>query len=168
MAQISEKMAATSEEDSDDRCSIYQVDTTVPKTDDTSIPVYTFRMWFLGMVACVLLAFVNQFFWYRREPLSISAIAAQIAVVPLGHLMATALTKRVFLRGSRFEFTLNPGPFNVKEHVMITMLANAGASTVYATHILSSVKLFYKKSFGFMPAIIVMMTTQVTFFFFFF
>ncbi|KAK4489762.1 hypothetical protein RD792_000399 [Penstemon davidsonii] len=148
-------------EQSDDHCPVKQVDITVPKTDDPTMPVYTFRMWFLGITACVLLAFVNQFFWYRTEPLGISSISAQIAVVPLGHLMARTITKRAFFKGTRFEFTMNPGPFNMKEHVMITMLANAGAGSVYATHILSSVKLYYKRSLGFIPALLVMLTTQM-------
>ncbi|XP_075486129.1 oligopeptide transporter 6-like [Primulina tabacum] len=144
-----------------EECQIKQVDLTVPKTDDPGMPVYTFRMWFLGIIACLLLSFVNQFFWYRTEPLNITSISAQIAVVPLGHLMAKTVTKRVFFKGTRFEYTLNPGPFNVKEHVMITMLANAGAGSVYATHILSAIKLYYKKSLGFIPAFILMMTTQL-------
>ncbi|XP_051142762.1 oligopeptide transporter 7 [Andrographis paniculata] len=156
-------MAIISEDDSasDEYCPIKQVDMTVPKTDDPTVPVYTFRMWLLGIVSCVLLSFANQFFWYRKEPLSISSISAQIAVVPLGHLMAKTITRRVFLKGTKLEFSLNPGPFNIKEHVMITMLANSGAGSVYATHILSAVKLYYKKPLGFVPAFIVMMTTQL-------
>ena len=91
----------------------------------------------------------------------ISSISAQIVVVPLGHLMARTLPKRVFFQGSRWEFSLNPGPFNVKEHVLITIFANSGAGTVYATHILSSVKLYYKRKLTLLPAFIVMLTTQV-------
>ncbi|KAA8533571.1 hypothetical protein F0562_030995 [Nyssa sinensis] len=140
---------------------IRQVDLTVPKTDDPSMPVLTFRMWVLGIAACVVLSFVNQFFWYRTEPLSISSIAAQIAVVPLGHLMARTITDRVFFKGSWYQFTLNPGPFNMKEHVLITIFANSGAGSVYATHILSAVKLLYKRKLSFLPAFLVMITTQV-------
>ncbi|KAH6838204.1 oligopeptide transporter 9 [Perilla frutescens var. hirtella] len=154
-------MEISSSSDENECCSVKQVEMTVPKTDDPTIPVYTFRMWFLGIVSCLFLAFVNQFFWYRREPLSISSIAAQIAVVPLGHLMARTVTDRVFFQGTRFAFTLNPGPFNIKEHVLITMLANSGAGSVYATHVLSAVKLYYKKALGFIPALIIMMTTQL-------
>ncbi|KAL3653674.1 oligopeptide transporter 6 [Castilleja foliolosa] len=161
MANEKKKDWAIDGETDPDRCPIKQVDLTVPKTDDPTLQVYTFRMWLLGITTCVLLSFVNQFFWYRTEPLNVGSISAQIAVVPLGHLMARLVTKRVFWKGTRFEFTLNPGPFNVKEHVMITMLANAGAGSVYATHILSAVKLYYKKSLGFIPAFLVMMTTQL-------
>ncbi|RWR87641.1 oligopeptide transporter 7-like protein [Cinnamomum micranthum f. kanehirae] len=140
---------------------IEQVALTVPTTDDPTIPVLTFRMWVLGTLSCVLLSFLNQFFWYRTEPLSITAISAQIAVVPLGRLMASWLPKRVFFKDSRWEFSLNPGPFNVKEHVLITIFANSGAGTVYAIHIVTAVKIFYKKTMTFFVAFLVVLTTQV-------
>lgn len=144
-------------------CSVKQVELTVPKTDDPSMPCVTFRMWVLGVLSCGILAFVNQFFWYRTQPLTITAISAQIAVVPLGHLMAKTLPHRVFFKGSLFEFSMNPGPFNVKEHVLITIFANSGAGTVYATHILTAVKLLYKRKLTIIPAFLVMLTTQVLF-----
>ncbi|KAL5557548.1 hypothetical protein UlMin_039784 [Ulmus minor] len=81
--------------------------------------------------------------------MSITSISAQIAVVPLGHLMAAMITGRVFFEGKKGEFTLNPGPFNVKEHVLITIFANSGAGTVYAIHIVSAVKIFYHKNLSF-------------------
>lgn len=146
-----------------EECPIKQVDVTVPKTDDPTMPAVTFRMWVLGVAACVILSFVNQFFWYRKQPLSVSSISAQIAVVPIGHFMARVLPKRAFFEGTRFEFTMNPGPFNIKEHVLITIFANSGAGSVYAAHILSAVKLYYKRSLTILPALLVMLTTQVLF-----
>ncbi|KAI8032090.1 Oligopeptide transporter 7 [Camellia lanceoleosa] len=140
---------------------IEQVALTVPVADDQTLPVVTFRMWTLGTLACVLLSFLNQFFWYRKEPLSITSISAQIAVVPLGHLMASTITNRVFFKGRKFEFTLNPGPFNVKEHVLITIFANSGAGNVYAIHVVSAVKVFYRKNLTFFVSLIVVITTQV-------
>ncbi|CAN1250959.1 Oligopeptide transporter 6 [Linum perenne] len=148
-------------ESKEPKCVIPQVDVTVPKTDDPTLPVMTFRMWVLGVASCVLLSFANQFFWYRTQPLSITAISAQIAVVPIGHLMAKVLPTRALFAGTKWEFTLNPGPFNIKEHVLITIFANCGAGTVYATHILSAVKLYYKRQMTFVPSLLVMITTQV-------
>ncbi|KAL2921758.1 Oligopeptide transporter 6 [Bienertia sinuspersici] len=163
---VAERMDSSSsmkveEEEEEIECSIKQVNLTVPKTDDPNMPVLTFRMWFLGLVSCILLSFVNQFMWYRQNPMIISSISAQIAVVPIGHLMANCITKRVFFEGSKWQFTLNPGPFNVKEHVLITIFANAGAGSVYATHILSAVKLFYKRKLSLLPAVLIMFTTQL-------
>lgn len=134
---------------------------TVPVTDDPTIPVLTFRMWVLGTASCALLSFLNQFFWYRTEPLSITSISAQIAVVPLGHFMAATVTDRVFFRGSRWEFTLNPGPFNMKEHVLITIFANSGAGSVYAIHVVTVVKIFYRQHMTFFVSLLVILTTQV-------
>ncbi|RDX76911.1 Oligopeptide transporter 7, partial [Mucuna pruriens] len=140
---------------------IKQVALTVPTRDDPSLPVLTFRMWVLGTLSCVLLSFLNQFFWYRTEPLTITAISAQIAVVPLGQFMAATITKRIFFRGTRWEFTLNPGPFNVKEHVLVTIFANSGAGTVYAIHVVTAVKIFYHKHISFFVSFLVVITTQV-------
>ncbi|KAL5145694.1 Oligopeptide transporter 6 [Glycine soja] len=148
-------------ESEEEECPVKQVELTVPKTDDPTMQLLTFRMWVLGVLSCVLLSFVNQFFWYRTQPLIVTSISAQIAVVPIGHFMARTLPTRVFFKDSRFEFSLNRGPFNIKEHVLITIFANSGAGTVYATHILSAVKLMYKRRLDFLPALLVMLTTQI-------
>ena len=153
------------EQEQEENSPVKQVALTVPITDDPSLPVLTFRMWVLGALSCVLLSFLNQFFWYRTEPLTITAISAQIAVVPLGRLMAAHITDHAFFKGTRWEFTLNPGPFNVKEHVLITIFANSGAGTVYAIHIVTVVKVFYKKHITFFVSFLVIITTQVSSFF---
>ncbi|MED6200023.1 oligopeptide transporter 4 [Stylosanthes scabra] len=106
---------------------IEEVRLTVTNTDDPSQPVWTFRMWSLGLLSCCLLSFLNQFFAYRTEPLVISQITVQVATLPIGQLMAAVLPKTKFGIGSR-KFSLNPGPFNMKEHVLITIFANAGSA----------------------------------------
>jgi len=62
--------------------------------------------------------------------------------------MARVLPTRVFFKDTWFEFPMNRGPFNIKEHVLITIIANAGAGSVYATYILSVAKL------SFLPALL--------------
>ncbi|CAL5204095.1 unnamed protein product [Lathyrus oleraceus] len=156
-----ESKKSVTEMNEDEECPVKQVELTVSKTDDPTLPVVTFRMWVLGILSCVVLSFVNQFFWYRTQPLSVTSISAQIAVVPLGHFMARVLPTRVFFKDTWFEFSMNRGPFNIKEHVLITIFANSGAGSVYATHILSAVKLMYKRKLSFLPALLLMLTTQV-------
>lgn len=112
--------------DSDDLSPVEEVRLTVPITDDPTIPVWTFRMWFLGILSWVVLSFLNQFFSYRKEPLVITQITVQVASLPIGRFLASALPTRTFHIpgfGSR-QFSLNPGPF---KHVLITIFANAGA-----------------------------------------
>lgn len=151
----------------DDVSPIEQVRLTVANTDDPTLPVWTFRMWFLGLISCSLLAFLNQFFSYRTEPLIISQITVQIASLPIGRSMAAVLPKTKFKIpgfGSR-TFSLNPGPFNIKEHVLISIFANAGSAfgsgSAYAVGIVTIIKAFYGRSISFLAGWLLITTTQV-------
>ncbi|KAF2323886.1 hypothetical protein GH714_003700 [Hevea brasiliensis] len=126
-----------------------------------------FQMWFLGLFSCCLLSFLNQFFAYRTEPLIITQITVQVATLPIGRFMAAVLPKRKFNIpgfGAR-EFCLNPGPFNVKEHVLITIFANAGsafgAGSAYAVGIVNIIKAFYGRNISFFSSWILIISTQV-------
>ena len=145
-----------------DDCPIEEVRLTVPITDDPTLPALTFRTWFLGLISCALLAFCNQFFGYRQNPLYISSLSVQIVVLPLGRLMAACLPRKVVgIKGTRWSFSLNPGPFNLKEHVLITIFANTGSNSVYAVGIITIVKAFYHRDIHPLAAMLLTQTTQV-------
>ncbi|KAK9152369.1 hypothetical protein Syun_010678 [Stephania yunnanensis] len=140
---------------------IDQVRLTVPTTDDPTLPALTFRTWVLGIISCFALAFLNQFFGYRRLPLYISSVSAQIVVLPLGQLMAATLpTQKLRLPGMKWSFSMNPGPFNIKEHVLITIFAGTGSNSVYAVNIITIVKAFYFRPIYPMAAFLLSLTTQ--------
>ncbi|KAK1269351.1 Oligopeptide transporter 5 [Acorus gramineus] len=142
---------------------VEEVRITVPITDDPTLPVLTFRTWTLGISSCIILSFVNQFFNYRQNFLSITASCAQIIVLPIGRLMAATLPTRsitVPFTGG-WSFSLNPGPFNMKEHVLITIFANAGAGGVYAVNIITIVKAFYHRSLHPVAAMMLTQSTQM-------
>lgn len=146
---------------------VEEVRLTVSNKDDPTLPVWTFRMWFLGLLSCVLLSFLNTFFSYRTEPLIISMISVQVATLPIGRFMAAVLPKSKFRIpgfGSR-EFSLNPRPFNMKEHVLISIFANAGAAfgggSAYAVGIVDIVRAFYQRKISFLASWILVITTQV-------
>lgn len=152
------------EEEEEDESSIEQVRLTVSNEDDPSLPVWTFRMWFLGLLSCAMLSFLNTFFSYRAEPLVISMITVQVATLPIGRLMARVLPKRKFMIKS-WEFSLNPGPFNMKEHVLISIFANAGSAfgngPAYAVGIVDIIKAFYFRNITFLAGWILVVATQV-------
>ncbi|THG11367.1 hypothetical protein TEA_018869 [Camellia sinensis var. sinensis] len=159
-ADVSEETEAEPEE----RCRVEEVALVVPETDDPSLPVMTFRAWFLGITSCTLLIFLNTFFIYRTQPLTISAILMQIAVLPIGKFMASTLPTRNFnLFGWSFSF--NPGPFNMKEHVIITVMANCGVSfgggDAYSIGAITTMKAYYKQSLSFLCALLIVLTTQI-------
>lgn len=141
---------------------------TVPITDDPSQPALTFRTWVLGLLSCVILAFVNQFFSYRQNQLTISSVSAQILSLPAGKLMAATLPKKsIRVPFTKWSFSLNPGPFTLKEHVLITIFASSGSSGVYAINIITIVKAFYHRSIHPFAAYLLAITTQVTIYVFF-
>ena len=54
-------------------------------------------------------------------------LVAQLLTFPLGRLVARFLP-RVRILGH----SLNPGPFTIKEHVVVTIMAGVGAASAYA------------------------------------
>ncbi|XVE49429.1 hypothetical protein DITRI_Ditri01bG0081700 [Diplodiscus trichospermus] len=158
---------ASTDDDNEELSPIEEVRLTVTSTDDPTLPVWTFRMWYLGLTSCALLSSLNQFFSYRSEPLVITQITVQVATVYMGQLMANVLPKTKFKLpglGSR-EFSLNPGPFNMKEHVLISIFANAGSAfgsgSAYAVGIFTIIKAFYRRSISFLAVWLLIITTQV-------
>ncbi|TYH14848.1 hypothetical protein ES288_A06G253700v1 [Gossypium darwinii] len=142
---------------------VEQVRLTVPIVDDPTLPCLTFRTWVLGIASCAALSFLNQFFHYRQNSLHISSLTAQILVLPLGNLMATYLPNRtlVLFPSTKWSFSLNPGPFNIKEHVLITIFANSGSTNVYAVNIITIVKAFYHGQIHPFAALLLAHTTQM-------
>ncbi|KEI39260.1 uncharacterized protein L969DRAFT_82123 [Mixia osmundae IAM 14324] len=119
-----------------------EVRSVVPDSDDPNIPVGTFRAYAIGLTFAVFGTAVNVFFSARNPSIALNTFTAQILSYPIGCGMAASLPTRVWsIFGWRF--TLNPGPFNSKEHMLITIMANVsfGGLGGYATDILFVQKL---------------------------
>ncbi|UKZ81465.1 hypothetical protein TrVFT333_009237 [Trichoderma virens FT-333] len=111
--------------------SVYrEIRATFSNVDDPDTPCGTVRAWVIGLVWAAGLAGLNQFFAPRNPTLTVSVYIAQLFCFPMGRFCAATLPTTVFLRGTRFEFSLNPGPFSIKEHMLITIMANASSGSV--------------------------------------
>ncbi|PHT44300.1 hypothetical protein CQW23_18325 [Capsicum baccatum] len=80
--------------------------------------------------------------------------------------MAATLPKNNFALFGRWgSFSLNPGPFNIKEHVVITVMANCGVSIgggdAYSIGAITVMRAYYKQSVGFLCSLIIVLTTQL-------
>jgi hypothetical protein len=116
-----------------------EVAANVSNQDNPMLPCLTFRSCILGLLFTCILAFVNQFFTYRTMPIFLSMIVAQLLSYPLGRAMASLLPRRTFmLFGGRWRFSFNPGPFSVKEHCIISIMANTASVRI---------KIFYLSDF---------------------
>ncbi|KAK2614917.1 hypothetical protein N8I77_001706 [Diaporthe amygdali] len=107
----------------------------VPETDDSAMPVNTFRAWFLGIVFVFLGAGVNQFFGLRYPGVHIVSLVAELIAYPIG----------VFLAHLMPISRLNPDRhFNIKEHALVTIMSNVsfGFGSADATNIIQAAKLY--------------------------
>ncbi|KAI7901113.1 OPT family small oligopeptide transporter [Cokeromyces recurvatus] len=145
-----EKSSGVYVEDEEDS-PIEEVRAVVSNKDDPTLPVYTFRMWFLGVIFTCVISFINQFFWFRKNALSVGSFVIQLISFPIGKLLEKVIPK------SRF---FNPGPFNIKEHILITTMAGTSASTAYAVDIFTIQRLFYGQNLGWGGGLLLIMTTQ--------
>jgi OPT family small oligopeptide transporter len=133
-----------------------EVRAAVANTDDTTIPVGTFRAWFIGILWAILIPGLNQFFFFRFPSVTIGGIVAQLVSFPLLRLWA-----RVVPRVKVFGVSLNPGPFSIKEHVIITIMATVGAGSAYATDIVAVQRVYYNQTYNFSYQWLVVMSTQL-------
>lgn len=90
---------------------------------DEDLPVLTIRMWILAFGFGSVIAGVDAFFLMRYPSVSVSAIVGQFLCFPLGQLWY-----RVVPQWKIWNISLNPGPFNKKEHACITMFINVVVS----------------------------------------
>ncbi|KAG0211422.1 hypothetical protein BGX28_007914 [Mortierella sp. GBA30] len=145
----------------EDDSPIEEVRVTISNTDDPLMPCNTFRMWFLGLVFTAAVSFVNQFFYLRQTQISIGYSVVALVSLPLGHFMARILpTQQMNLFG--WKFSLNPGPFSIKEHILIGTMTAVNTSTAYAVDIVILQKLFYNSEKPFIAGLLLVFTTQVT------
>lgn len=105
------------------------VDAVVSRTDDPNLPALTFRVWFLGIIFGVALAFVNTLFTFRTNIFVLSPFIGVLLSYPAGVLMSKILPTTPIAG-----FTLNPGRFNQKEHALIFVFCSACTSPAYALY----------------------------------
>ncbi|KAK0520421.1 hypothetical protein OC834_007044 [Tilletia horrida] len=141
--------------------SIYpEVRAAVSNVDDPTMPVNTVRMWFMALIFTMLLTGLNQFFSFRYPSVRVSPLVIQLLAYPVGVGLAKILPKRMW-KTPLGSFTLNPGPFNVKEHAMIVICANVNSSPNSATSVLAVQKFTYQQDFGAAYQILFVLSSQL-------
>ncbi|KAF2467181.1 small oligopeptide transporter [Lindgomyces ingoldianus] len=126
---------------------------------DQDLPANTIRAWVLGLILSVFGAAVNTLFSLRNPVIGLGVIVAQLMAYVLGNTWARFVPSK---QHQTFGITwnLNPGPFNVKEHAIIVVMANVSFGTAYATDIILAQKVFYKQDFGIAFQLLLTITTS--------
>ena len=106
-----------------------EVRASVSNIDDPEMPCVTFRSISIGLLFVAACSMANSFFQLRYPSPYISPILVQIVAYPIGKLLARILpitewsTPRWMVRlGASETMSLNPGPFNIKEHSVIIIV----------------------------------------------
>jgi hypothetical protein len=86
----------------------------------------------------------------------VGKIAARFAPISVYHL-PTWMPGRL----SGAPWTLNDGPFNVKEHALIVIMANVGVSQAYGLHLIVAGELFYGRALGFGFGLLLVLCSQL-------
>ncbi|KLP01799.1 Uncharacterized protein LW94_2779 [Fusarium fujikuroi] len=118
---------------------------------DEDLPCNTVRAWAIGLMLVTLGASMNTLFSLRQPSISIGPLIAQIVAWPMGHGWSKFVSNREF-NTFGITWTLNPGPFNIKEHAIIVVMASVSFSVAYATDIILAQVVFYKQDFEVYPA----------------
>ncbi|KAL2795049.1 OPT oligopeptide transporter protein-domain-containing protein [Aspergillus keveii] len=112
-----------------------EVRAVVRPVDDTEMVVNTVRMWTIGILFTIIGSGLNQFFSLRQPSVTISALVAQLVAYPIGCAWARWMPLG----------WLNPDrSFNIKEHALITIMANVSFGSAAATQIIEAMVKFYK------------------------
>lgn len=135
-----------------------EVRSSVPP-EDIPMPVDTIRAWCIGAITCTIVAACNVLLGLRRSPITINATVVQLISYPMGCAWAKFVPEKKFRLLGR-EIQLNPGPFNVKEHTIITMMTAAGSIPSYAIDILLAQEIFYQQYFKWGFQILLIISTQ--------
>ncbi|KAA1468341.1 small oligopeptide transporter [Dentipellis sp. KUC8613] len=130
--------------DLDDESPYPEVRSAVANTDDPSIPVSTIRTWVIGLAWAIIIPGLNQFFFFRFPAVNVTGIVAQLLSFPIGRAWAAYVP-----RWRIFGYSLNPGPFTVKEHVLVT------------TDIIAVQRVYYDQKYNFIYQWMVVMSTQL-------
>lgn len=94
--------------------------------DDVNMSAETFRAYVIGVFFTLLASAVSNVCELREQPLVVDSSVVQLVALPIGRWWGRYIPDKRIGFG-KWSFRLNPGPFTVKEHALITAMANVGA-----------------------------------------
>ncbi|TFK90092.1 OPT oligopeptide transporter [Polyporus arcularius HHB13444] len=105
--------------------------------DDPGLPVLTFRTVFLGVGLSAFTSVLSTIYTFKPQNASVSQLFCLIIAYMLGTAMhCTSPSAGVFKY-------LNPGPFNIKEHTAIVIMASTASNVAVAMECIAALDLFY-------------------------
>ncbi|KAJ3717209.1 OPT oligopeptide transporter [Lentinula guzmanii] len=133
--------------------------------DDPTLPVWTLRLWFLSIGLSCFGAVLSEIFAFRPQTVYVSQLFLQTAAFILGKIMEELLpgplNPRLPTRNNAFWRFINPGRFNIKEHVGIVIMSAAATHGALAINIFAADDLFYNTTMNPAVAIFTLLGSQL-------
>lgn len=117
-------------------------------TQDYEGQAFTLRMWVLSVVLGTVIAGVDAFFQLRFPTVHIGPIVAQVVAYPLGEAWTYVVPAWTVPLPFGLLFSLNPGPFNQKEHACVYLFANYITTAGLVNNNVTEQFKYFKKDIG--------------------
>lgn len=118
----------------DTKFSLDYISALLSQTDDPSTPALTIRSVSLGVLWGFFMAALNIVGTFRDIPLVIPTSLASILTYPMGIFLARILPSHSLI---------NPGPFSIKEHVLVYIIASSAGARPYGINNVIGQKLLF-------------------------
>ncbi|KAL6251444.1 hypothetical protein RBB50_001653 [Rhinocladiella similis] len=129
---------------------------TIHLDDDPSLPSITIRSVFLGVGFSVFGGVLSGIYYFKPQTVTLTPVLLAILSYIVGEAMATMIPRK-----GRIGMLLNPHPFNVKEHLAVTIMANAASTSALGIEIISAERLYYNKRLGGAVSIFLLLSSQL-------
>ncbi|KAH9915092.1 OPT oligopeptide transporter [Fomitopsis serialis] len=135
--------------------------------DDPTLPILTFRTWFLGLGLACFAAVLGELFYFRPQTVQVSGLFLQVLAFILGRGLEAVLPgpnhaiDKMRTPDNRFWRFINPGGFNIKEHVAISIMSTTASDQAIAISVFAAQDLYYNVSVGPAIGIFTLITSQL-------
>jgi OPT family small oligopeptide transporter len=102
------------------------------RAEDGEEPANTLRAWVLGFFFVTISSGVNMLLSMRSPAITIPVVAILLLVYPVGCFWARVVPNWTF-KTFGVVWSVNPGPFNIKEHTVVTLMASVTYGYAYST-----------------------------------
>ncbi|GAA6021624.1 hypothetical protein JCM8202_002357 [Rhodotorula sphaerocarpa] len=145
-----------------------EVQANVSNKDDQTALVLTLRTWVIGLVFCAVIAAFNCFCRMRYPSPIVTPVVTLILSYPVGGFLAHVLPRRsvpvpspLARLGLPAHLSLNPGPFSIKEHSLVLVMANVSTGPAFALDYLLVGSKFYSHTYSLGFSIILVLSSQL-------
>ncbi|KAG0151823.1 hypothetical protein CROQUDRAFT_56718 [Cronartium quercuum f. sp. fusiforme G11] len=129
--------------------------------DDIRQTTLSFRVFLLGGLLGCTGAAVGQIFFFKSNGVGFNTYLIILVSYPMGKALERLLPDWTIRLTKRLTFKLNPGPFTLKEHLLIGVLASGASGSAYAGDIVAVQDLYYHQDIGHVGGLLLVLSTQL-------